>query len=238
MAEGRGADLMAAMEATWPPAGRRRLGPVVLRDGAGGGKRVSAASLDGPWTAAALDAAEAAMRSAGQAPLFQIRDGDGALDAELARRGYLPVDPVVLYAADLADLGPVPDPMTAFAHWPPLAIARAIWADAGIGPARVAVMARAAGPKAALLGRSRDRASGALFVALHARVAMVHALEVAPDRRREGSARNLMLAAAAWARAAGGERLALAVTAANAPARALYTSLGMQAVGQYHYRAR
>jgi GNAT superfamily N-acetyltransferase len=226
------------MEATWPPAGQRRLGPVLLRDGAGGGKRVSAASLDGPWSACALDAAEAAMRAAGQEPLFQIRDGDDALDAELARRGYRVVDPVVLYAADLADLGPAPDPMTAFAHWPPLAVARAIWAAAGIGPARVAVMERAAGPKAALLGRSRDRPSGALFVALHAGVAMVHALEVAPDRRREGSARNLMLAAAHWARAVGADRLALAVTAANAPARALYASLGMQAVGHYHYRAR
>jgi len=30
----------------------------------------------------------------------------------------------------------------------------------------------------------------------------------------------------------------VAVTEANAPARALYASLGMKAVGQYHYRVK
>jgi len=34
--------LARVMEETWPPAARWRLGPFTLRDGAGGGKRVSA----------------------------------------------------------------------------------------------------------------------------------------------------------------------------------------------------
>jgi N-acetylglutamate synthase len=42
------------LEATWPPAARHRAGPWVLRDGAGGGKRVSAATAEGPVTAADL----------------------------------------------------------------------------------------------------------------------------------------------------------------------------------------
>ena len=35
---------VAAMEATWPAASRRQVGPFVIRDGQGGGKRVSAAT--------------------------------------------------------------------------------------------------------------------------------------------------------------------------------------------------
>ena len=44
--------LFAALEATWPPASSQRLGPFRLRDGAGGGKRVSAAVQDGEFDAA------------------------------------------------------------------------------------------------------------------------------------------------------------------------------------------
>jgi N-acetylglutamate synthase len=40
-----------AMEATWPPAATTRLGPWLLRDGKGGGKRVSAATLAGEFDA-------------------------------------------------------------------------------------------------------------------------------------------------------------------------------------------
>ena len=67
---------------------------------------------------------------------------------------------------------------------------------------------------------------------------MLHALEVAPDQRRRGLGQVLMRAAAAWARGAGATDLGLAVTAANAPARALYRSLGFVDVDGYHYRAR
>ena len=52
-------DLAQVMEATWPPARMWQQGPFILRDGAGGGKRVAAASCDGDWTDADIDAAEA-----------------------------------------------------------------------------------------------------------------------------------------------------------------------------------
>jgi GNAT superfamily N-acetyltransferase len=74
------------------------------------------------------------------------------------------------------------------------------------------------------------------FVARSGPVAFLHALEVTPACRRQGAARALVRAAAAWASETGDEWLALAVTEANEPARSLYASLGMQAVGQYHYR--
>jgi len=54
--------------------------------------------------------------------------------------------------------------------------------------------------------------------------------------RRQGCAINILRAAACWAQDHGADTLSLAVTQANAGARALYASLGMEGVEQYHYR--
>lgn len=226
--------LAEVMEATWPPAGTRRLGPFTLREGAGGGKRVSAASCDGPFAEAELDAAEAAMAE----PLMLVREADAALDAALDRRGWRVIDPVVAYAAPVAALTADLPPLAAFPHWPPLEIARAIWAEGGIGPARIAVMDRVRGPKAVLLARTGDRPAGVAFVACHGSEAMLHALEVRPEQRRRGAGRTLLHAAANWAASEGATRLSLVVTRQNAAARALYDRLGMRVVGQYHYRMK
>ena len=229
--------MSAALEATWPPAATTRLGPWLLRDGKGGGKRVSAATLAGPFDAGSIVEAEAAMLHAGTRALFQLGPGDAALDAALAARGYQVVDPVIIYSGRLADIGGAAPPlMTTFPHWPPLGIAIDLWAEGGIGPARIDVMHRAEGPKCAILARSADRAAGVAFVAIHRSIAILHALEVSPLMRRKGSARHILQATAQWAQAEGATDLGLAVTTANAPARALYASFGMQAVGQYHYR--
>jgi GNAT superfamily N-acetyltransferase len=226
--------LAEVMEATWPPFSRQALGPFTLRDGAGGGKRVSAASLDGPFTEADLDALEAAM----DAPLMLVRAGDKALDAALHARHWRIVDPVVAYATPVARLTAELPALTAFPHWPPLEVARSIWAEGGIGPARIAVMDRVTGPKAAVLGRIDDRSSGVAFVACHGAEAMVHALDVRESQRRRGLGRNLLHAAANWAAGQGATRLSLVVTRQNAAARALYARLGMEAVGEYHYRMK
>lgn len=228
--------ILAAMEATWPPAATRGLGPWLLRDGMGGGKRVSAATLQGEFDPAKIAEAEAAMRAADMRPLFQLSPGQEALDAELDARGYAIVDPVVIYSAKLAALSPAAPLMTTFPHWPPLGIATDLWAEGGIGPQRIAVMNRVQGPKCAILARSSDRAAGVAFVAMDGPIAMLHALEITPLMRRKGSARHVLQAAVGWALANGGTDLGLAVTTANAAARALYASFGMQVVGQYHYR--
>ena len=234
------ASLLAAMEATWPAARAFRHGPWVLREGLGGGKRVSAATvapdactIDAPEIASA----EAAMRAMGQTPLFMLRPDDAQLDSALHARGYSVVDPVVVYAAALQKLDPAPPPpLTAFPIWPPLSVMRDVWADAGIGAARLAVMDRVRGPRTAILGRLADHVSGTVFVACDGPVAMVHALEVAPALRGRGAGRAMMQGAVHWARAQGAEWLALAVTTANAPARRLYDRFGMTVVTAYHYR--
>lgn len=228
------ATLAEVMEATWPPASRRSLGPFTLREGAGGGKRVSAASLEGRFTDTDLDAVEAAMAE----PLMLVRAGEPDLDAALETRGWRIVDPVVAYAAPVADLAAALPDLTAFPHWPPLEIARSIWAEGGIGPARLAVMDRVTGPKAALLGRIDDRPAGVAFVACHGGEAMVHALEVRASQRKQGMGAQLLTAAANWAAEQGAARLSLVVTRQNAAARALYARLGMEVVGEYHYRMK
>ncbi len=226
--------LAQVMEATWPPARSWRLGPFRLRDGAGGGKRVSAATVDGAWDGTALAAAEAAMET----PLFALRVGDEALDEALAARGYRIVDPVVAYAAPVAVLaGPLPF-LAAFAHWPPLEVARDIWAEGGIGAARVAVMQRVGGPKAAVLARTGDRSAGIAFVACDGAEAMLHALEVRDTARRQGTGGRLLRAAANWAADQGATRLSLVVTERNIAARALYDAAGMAVVGRYRYREK
>lgn len=226
----------AALAATWPAAALTRLGPVTLRDGAGGGKRASAATLDGPFDPAAIDAALAAMQARGTRPLFRVRAGQSDLDAHLAARGLTVTDPTLFYAAPTAALAAPPRPISLFGLWPMLAIHAQLWREAGTGPERLAVMARAPDPKAAFIARIENRAAGVAFCALHDRIAMLHALEVPPAFRRKGAARLMLSGIAHWARTQGAETLALAVTAANAPACALYTRAGMTQSGTYHYR--
>lgn len=229
--------LYDVVAATWPAFASTRVGPWILRDGRGGGKRVSAATAEGAAVPGDLPAAEAAMRALGDAPLFMIRKGDEPLDALLEAEEYIIVDPVNMYVAalDSLDMAP-PAPTASFHLWEPLAIQRDIWADGGIGPERIAVMMRAAGPKTALLGRDAGRAAATGFAAIHGGIAMVHALEVLPDHRRRGTGRTLMAEAAIWARGQGARHLAVICTAGNTGANALYTGMGMTMIGRYHYR--
>lgn len=233
--------LYEVIDGTWPAARYQRLGPWVLREGQGGGSRVSAATLAGADKGPDdrdLQAAEDAMREMGQAPIFMIRAGDERLDQALARRGYEIRDPVTIYAAPVTALTDRPLPrVTVFTIWEPLAIMREIWAAGGIGPARLAIMDRAPGPKTGLLARHRDKPAGAGFVAIHRGTAMVHALEILPHQRREGIGGWMMRGAALWAAGQGARTLAVMCTRENTGANALYTSLGMPVVGQYHYRA-
>ncbi len=231
--------LAQVMEATWPPARHIPCGPWLLRDGQGGGKRVSAATAQDAWVDEDIAPAEVAMAELGQDALFLIRPDDILLDQVLQARGYRIVDPVVAYAAPVSGLADPPPPlMSTFPHWPPLAICARLWAEGGIGPARLAVMERAQGSKCAVLSRANDSPTGTAFVAIHGRHAMLHALEVTPAARRQGSAHNILRAAALWAQQNGADTLSLVVTVANVPARALYASLNMQVVGHYHYRQR
>lgn len=225
-------DLFDVIEATWPAASRSRAGPFIIRDGAGGGKRVSAVSLEGSFSADNIVALE-------KHDLFSVREGQDDFDLALEQSGFEIFDPSILYSCPIQQLADQELPrVSAFEIWPPLQIMYDVWEAGGIGEARQNVMHRADCPKTSILGRVSDRAAGAAFVAVHNKVAMVHAVEVHPDHRRKGLAKLMMICAAKWGVAQKADTMALVTTQANEASKALYTSLGMSLAGSYHYRMR
>ncbi|MEM8788423.1 MAG: GNAT family N-acetyltransferase [Pseudomonadota bacterium] len=227
------ARVFEALDTTWPAAEVVTRHGWHLRRGAGGGKRVSAASRVAPD--APIAPAGAQMRAWGQPLLFMLRGAEAMLDRDLATAGYAEVDPTLLMSAPLP-FAVVEGKMHAIFADLPVARMAEVWAAGGIGPARLSVMARVTAPKSYLLVRQGDRITGLGFVACAGSVAMLHAVEVPAEARRQGAGRAVTLAAAEWARRQGAAQLALAVTRANMPARALYDGLGFREVGHYHYR--
>ncbi|MDA9207569.1 GNAT family N-acetyltransferase [Octadecabacter sp.] len=227
--------LTSLIDGTWPAKSSSVIGGWTIREGAGAGSRVSAASQ--LVSGAKVEDAEAAMRDLKQPRLFMVRAGEDTLDAELAGRGYIIKDPVTYYCAPTEVLATErPQPATCFEVWPPLATQAEIWDAGGIDDARLAVMARTVGPKTTVLGRVHDTPAGTAFGAIHDGTAMLHAIETSTAFRRQGIGRNMMRALAFWAQSRNAHTIALLVTKANTSANALYTSLGMVPVGGYHYR--
>ena len=224
--------LMAAIDATWPAAETVSRDGWNLRRGAGGGKRVSAASGAGD-----VHVAEAAMQEWGQSRLFQLTPEDAALDGALAEAGYDVVDPVALYAAPVSELvGQQSHIAAAYRCQFRPAITEEIWDQGGIGPARRAIMDRVTQPKMFLLTRASEKPAGVGFWAVDGDVAMIHAIEVLPALRRQGAGVLMIELAARLAEEQGASTLALAVTEANTAACALYAGMGMKVAGRYHYR--
>lgn len=209
---------------------------MILRRGLGGGQRVSAISTDALPGPEDLAKACELLALWGQPMLFRVADDQTALDAALAHRGYSAHDPTVILAGSI-DL-PQPAPLAALPVWPPLSLGEEIWDKSGVGPARRAVMDRVSGPKTALLARLGDRPAGMCFAAMDQGRVMVHALTTLPDARGQGVGRNLLLGAAAWGREIGAKTLSMVTLRRNLPAFGLGASIGLRAVGQYHYRQK
>lgn len=227
------ASAVAAIFATWPAAGLGTAGGFTVRRSEGGGNRASAATLDAP--PGDIDAAVSAMLAWGQRPIFRVLPDEYALDADLAVRGYEAYDHTLVLAAPSAPLAGA-DVERAILGDVPLRVMADVWAEGGLGPDRLAVMARVQGPKAYLLGRGGDRVAGAGFVARHGDAAVLHAVQVAASARRSGIASAMVRAAATWALAQGAPVLLLAVTRANQAGLGLYRRLGFAEAAAYHYR--
>lgn len=236
---GLDADLARAFERSWPAAETRDSGAFRSGRGLGAGGRVSSTlALRPDWDAGDIPAAEAAHRDWGQRPMFRVPDSDARLADSLRSLGYAPETPTAIMAADCAALGGAVPAMTTFAIWPPLAIQSDLWAAGNVSAPRQAVMERVDLPRTSLLARLEDRAAGSAFVAVDGPVAMIHAIEVAPQFRRRGLAGWMIRAASAWAAEQGAKRLGLAVSRGNTGARAVYDRLGFQEIGGYSYWAR
>lgn len=232
--------MYSAIDSTWAPATISRVGKWTLRDGAGGGKRVSAATLvtrAGEVCEADVLAAASAMHEINQTPLFMLRKGEFELDNLLNIMGYLLIDPVVLFAAPIEKIANYePQSLRAIPCEIPLARQAEIWKQGGIGLKRLAVMARVKGPKTHLISRFNDRPAGTGFVACDGKIAMLHALEILESKRRNGLGRDMTYGAAHWAKSVGAEIFALMATVENQAATTLYREMGMVEIGHYHYR--
>lgn len=224
---------------TWPAASEQRVGPWMIRDGQGGGQRVSATTAEGPFGQDGLATAEAAMNQLDQPKLFMVRSGETELDNLLASNGYEIKDPVNLYTCEITQLTQVEIPrVTAFTIWEPLQIMHDIWASGGINAARFNVMQRAQCIKTALLSRWNDQPAGTGYVGIHDGIAMVHALEILSHQRGMGVGKWMMRRAAVWAEEQGAAHMSVICTQENDAANGLYTGLGMTLTGTYHYRIK
>lgn len=231
-------DLFAAIDGTWPAAHFKEAGGWTFRDGQGGGKRVCAATYNGPDGAHDLSVMEAVHLRQGCTPLVQVRGAQTSLDNDLEQQGFRIVDPTNIWVMPTGALTDIPIPrVTTFCIWEPLAIIREIWALGGVDAARLAVMGRAK-HKTAILSRWNEKPAGAAFAAIHKGICMVHAVEVLPHQRRQGVAQWMMRQAAFWAQDNGANHLAVLCVAANTPANALYQGLGFAHAGGYHYRIK
>ncbi|MEM9850607.1 MAG: GNAT family N-acetyltransferase [Pseudomonadota bacterium] len=226
-----------AVDATWPGARTVAAGDWRVREGLGGGQRVSAASTI--REDADINVMETTQDALGQLHLAMVRGDQGALDRALATRGYRLHDPVDVWLAPVERVAAgYTRSLRAIFTTAPLAIMNEVWDAGGIGPARRAVMTRAAGPKTCILGRLGDRARGALFAAVHGPVSMVHAVEVQADARRQGVAERMVEAAAWWAADQGATHIGALTLQTNTAAQGVWRKLGLDVTTAYHYRVR
>ena len=229
-------DLYAVIDATWPAYRLWREGGWIFRDGRGGGKRVSAATLIGTDATPDIGFAARTLAKVGQPPLFMLRPEQAEFDATLEAAGYRLLDPVTILIGDLDTLDSnLPTRLCVTSDDPTEDMAQ-VWAAGGIGPARLDIMRRCPLPKTCVgLTVDGDTVSVA-YAAQSGNTVMCHAVEVRASHRRQGLGRDIMRAVLGWSRDQGAAKLAIITTDENAPALALYRGMGLQDAGRYHYR--
>lgn len=230
----RARELSALIDATWPAASIRDVQGWTIREGRGAGNRVSAATASEPGNDADRAHAVKAMRAIGQHPVFMVRSGEEHLDAALAAEGYDIVTPTIAYVAPIAEIAGNGGP--AETVWPPSEAERGIWAEGGIGAARLAVMERVVVPRTACTVREDGLPVATGFAALHGRTCVLHAIETLIVHRRRGHGRRVIGELSRWGAAQGAEEVALLVVETNTSANALYRAMGFTPAAGYHYR--
>jgi N-acetylglutamate synthase len=230
-----GLELFETVDATWAPLAIHNHEGWLIREGAGGGQRVSAATLLDGVKNAKIGSAAKKMLSIGQNPLFMVRNSDMKLDAELEALGYVIIDPVAILTAPIDRLIQKQPKQTHYVDRliAPNEKAAKIWAKGGIDQNRLNVMQRVCCPKTILSAGDM----GVAFAAAYGDIAMVHAIEVANNHRRKGIANALMFEALNWAKDQNCKWVSVLTVRKNLPAHKLYEALGMTEAAAYHYRS-
>ncbi|WP_372785376.1 GNAT family N-acetyltransferase [Phenylobacterium sp.] len=202
------------------------------------GRAKSAAPLRHDLGPDALGEIEAAYRDRGLKPSFRIADVP-ALDpvrAELARRGFAPIQPTVFKIGAIKQLAAFSDGSANILANPDGAWS-AVFLGEGFDPVDGA-------HRVAALTRSPDAVYGAAgdggetqavgVISFGARWAGIHGMRTAPAHRGKGLASAILAALGRAARDRGVERVFLQVEEAN-PARRIYRAAGFTPIWRYRY---
>ena len=238
------AELERINRAGWPPLEAERVGGWELRFSRGYTKRINSANAaPGAGSLARhLPAIEGRYLARGLEPVFRITplsppDSDAALEAA----GYAPFDPSPVLLCPLDGAAPASGceiAGRANREWLD-GFAQAQGLDGSARAAHEAILAAIPGHVSHGLVRNADGRAVAFAIAVHTGPAIVLSdVIVAPEARRRGHARTLVAGLMAQGKATGAAFALLNTRADNAPALALYRSLGFEEVYRYHYRVR
>ncbi len=217
----------------------------LLRFAAGVSRRANSANplrTECADRAAAIALAEALYRAQGLPTIFRVPSiVDPALDRALAARGYTSEGETCVLYGRIGALAAAADPAVRLSPAPSRQWLAAMGSLQGHDRAQAAVYRRIVGAVAiparfALL--AVDGVPAALaYGALHRGLLCYESVVTEARCRRQGLARRVIAALAAWAHGEGVVAACLQVQADNAPARALYAGSGLtEELYRYHYR--
>jgi ribosomal protein S18 acetylase RimI-like enzyme len=200
--------------------------------------------LNGPRgePVAAIARGEVFYESCGQAPLFRVPTIADEMDAELDRLGYRVegltttlFSPMDLSTTDRAGTELRADPWDAW-----LGVRQRTSGDAPADhDAYRKMIASVALPKVFAATYIGDRAASIAYGVVADGLLAVEGVATDPDFRGQGLARRTVQTLIAWSRGHGAAAACLQVQMDNAPALALYASLGFgRELYRYHYRRR
>ena len=194
-----------------------------------------------------ISAAETIYRRQNQPTIFRLPSFlDPAVDRELGARGYTEegesyvieglLDPIVASAApfggaDAVGLFPEPTP-----EWL-AAMARLQGQSSEFHAIYRRIVASVILPAAYALLAIDDEPVALAYAVIHRGLLCYESVVTSAAHRRRGYSRRVLAALALWGRQNGATAAGLQVEAPNAPARALYHSVGMTTeLHRYHYR--
>ncbi len=235
----------------WPALSEMLFDGWLLRFAEGHTRRANSVNPIGPSTRdlrEKIAQCEALYRAEGLPTIFRLAPvADPGLDAILTALGYGPAeDETRVIYRDLAGSDRLDGTAACVTEGAPseewlAAQARCTGQTEAAQRTQRKILRALSVPSVFTAARAEDgRLASVAFGAVHDRLVCVNLVATDPARRRQGLSRRAVSAVLAWARdRAGAEGACLPVVATNAPAIALYESLGFtRELYRYHYRRR